>query len=317
MLTIRDFIYLDVERLKSMLSQMDKGLLESLENQVSHEVGASAGGKGSIPFLFEASGGANYVFHNQHSQTKALHDYIYNLVEDMLRDNHKLISIPQDEELGIISTRRRLIEVAPETSFLLVTGHVNIDDYNNMMRFLRNFDKLEKAITRASGQQQTTTNSSGIRSKGGTNKTSQASDISSQIKSTILPIVEQFYQSSDGKPRLAIKMMPNRDEQNLRLVGNLHPEFLREDIDTITFKYTSAPDAPWHMLAQVAAIPAENSSHSALQMPIPPEAQLEERLHQMFNALRLFERIMTSISYPEIAVTPIAIYRAPLKAKKM
>jgi hypothetical protein len=124
MLTIRDFIYLDVERLKSMLSQMDKGLLDSIQSQISHQAGATAEGKGGIPLLFEARGEANYVFQNQHTQTRALHDYIYNIVEEKLRESDALIPIPGKYEGKQISSRESFVSVASSTSFVLIQGWV-------------------------------------------------------------------------------------------------------------------------------------------------------------------------------------------------
>ncbi len=309
MLTIRDFIYLDTERLKSMLSQVDEGLLESTAKARTSEKGASTEGKGSLFGLLEAKGELSYLLQNQETETRALHDNIYNIVEDTLKRDDALILIPGDTEDRdtCISSRKQLELVATETSFVLATGLVNINDYNYLLRFLRGYEKLEKAIGAAATPSQAA-GSSRSQQQGKSGAANQKNpSTSNSIKTVVLPIIEHFYQRDTSSPsRITFKIMPNESQPDFRLVGDLQPEFLRENIDSIIYKYGSAPATPWHMFAQIAAIPSQHQSGVNMQ---GTGSEVEMALHKGFDALRGFERSGISVSYPEVAVTPIAIYR--------
>jgi hypothetical protein len=83
--SVRDFIYLDVERLKSALSQMDKGLLETVSKAGSRTKQLGAGAGGGLAAIVGLSGKADFLWTNEQTETRTLHDHIYNLVEDALR----------------------------------------------------------------------------------------------------------------------------------------------------------------------------------------------------------------------------------------
>lgn len=60
------------------------------------------------------------------------------------------------------------------------------------------------------------------------------------------------------------------------------------------------------MFAQIAAIPDTSVNNIDLSFN---ENELEKGLQTVFDAFRDLEKAGLSISFPEIAVTPIAIYR--------
>lgn len=82
---IKEFIYLDVERLKSVYAQFEKGFLKSTTDNSNTEGKFSAKlGTGSVLNLFgvNAEGMGEILRNSQKSETKILHDYMYNQVEE-------------------------------------------------------------------------------------------------------------------------------------------------------------------------------------------------------------------------------------------
>ena len=114
-------------------------------------------------------------------------------------------------------------------------------------------------------------------------------------------IFDLFYQD-----RVVVKMRPYDGVPDFRLVGNLNKEFLRDDISSIIHKYGTAPVSKWKTLAQVASIPPEERPKEA---KATKGAAIELALQNLFDVYREMELLAQSVVYPEIAVTPIAIYR--------
>jgi hypothetical protein len=74
----------------------------------------------------------------------------------------------------------------------------------------------------------------------------------------------------------------------------------------ISRKFGMAPNAEWTMFGQIAAVPEDGPQASPFEMYFSNE--IEGALEKIFEAMRGINALL-SVSYPEIAITPIAIYR--------
>ena len=83
-LELRDFIYLDVERVRSLVAQNQGGLLSERTHETEHDMGTSAGGEGGVPFLAKVQGEVNYHYLRSQSETRSLHDYLFSEFYSML-----------------------------------------------------------------------------------------------------------------------------------------------------------------------------------------------------------------------------------------
>lgn len=73
-LLIRDFIYLDVERVRSFVAQTSGGLTSERTHQNQHQVGGEGQVEGGIPLIAKATGSTDYHYLRSHSETKIV-DY--------------------------------------------------------------------------------------------------------------------------------------------------------------------------------------------------------------------------------------------------
>jgi hypothetical protein len=108
------------------------------------------------------------------------------------------------------------------------------------------------------------------------------------------------------KDRLSIKVIPFSDEPNLRIVGPLQRAHLRERLEDIRFKYGASPVDNWAVFGQVAAVPRKDEARSPQDLTFSSE--LEEAFQTVFDSLLGIDDEFR-IRYPEIAITPIAVYR--------
>lgn len=299
-LKIRDFIYLDIERLKSIIAQIEQGLINISTKLKSNnkEVMAKAGG--SLFGLLEAAGGAKYVWQNQATETKTLHDNIYNKVENALTSNDLLITIPGNIQMeSIIDSGFE--SMVSNTSFILAKGKVIINDFIRMRLMLEKFNDLGKFIAQC-GVSSLPINTPKHLKNQALKKARDKMTLDKSMIEGFKLFFDLFY-----KDRFVIKMLPFEDYPDFRLVGNLKADFLRENISSIIYKYGTAPVSEWTIFAQVASIPPKGMSKIENKIG---GADIGVALQQMFNAFREVELLaQSSVVYPEIAITPIAIYR--------
>ena len=300
-LVIRDFIFLDTERLKSIIAQIEKGLLDSTSQTTSGNKNITSEVGGSLFHLLKVAGGVNYVLHNQTTETKTLHDNIYNRVEEALIENNLLTSLPGNINIDNIS-EDKITSIINNNSFILAKGRVVINDYTRARLIFENMNEIARFIVNSRAQSLPAETSKQKRHKKQEIKQSlDAITLDKEFLKGLMKFFDIFY-----KDRIVIKVHPFVNSQYFHLVGNIKSEFLREDISSIIYKYGTAPVSEWSIFAQVASIPPKNRAPISNMFD---NTALDSALNQMFDALRGIEMVAESVTYPEIAITPIAIYR--------
>ncbi len=117
----RDFIYLDTDRVQSIIAQLQEGLLDQVIEGKNEEVSAGTRVTANLLSLlipFSASASAGYKNATDLRQNKVLHDYAFNVALDSLRDQGFLL----EDSFGSI----------PEMGFVLVEGLVRIFGYETI-----------------------------------------------------------------------------------------------------------------------------------------------------------------------------------------
>lgn len=350
MLKIRDFIYLDVERVKSIFSQIEEGLLESSieEKGDNKKLSAKSEVAGGIINVLRGKVGldSEWIWENKESETKTLHDYMYNILEEKLKENEIIYIIDGDssevEEKWINGEFSSLIS---DTSFVLIKGKVMIDDYIRLGEIASNFNEIGSAIDFMVNPQKMPNNS--------TKKKKVEQGRKKRLKSEGLALDENFVQSLSLiikkflRNPFIIKVLPFKDSLFLRFIGNLNGNFLREDMDSIVLKYGTCPVSDWWIFGQISSIfpkdydpvlkdekydklmeaiqilnsvNQDNLDEIAEAFEKIKEMELEKEieimknsgmelsLENLFNAFRNVDATF-SPKFPSITFTPIAVYR--------
>lgn len=149
---LRDFVYLDVERVKSLLAQLDRGLLSDRSDSIGSSKSAEGKVGVSIPALLDIGGAGHYVSTDQSTETRTLHDFVYSQTEEKLLELGRIKLLPND----VTSDRLRSSDVRAALSpveYVLVRGKIELSDYQYMMSILSNFNETWRIITEFSYQE--------------------------------------------------------------------------------------------------------------------------------------------------------------------
>lgn len=300
-LKVRDFIYLDIDRIRSIIAQLDEGILESTTRSSKQAAEASTGAEGSLLGIVKADGRAKFLYETNRNETRTLHDHIYNLMEVALR-KHDLLRVVEAESVTTEEEVAGLRDYLGETSFVLVSGRVEINHFTHIRELLEKLPELLKLITKSEIAKKLPSSLKPKERNAVVDKAIQEALPDRTMMDGVRLVFDLFY-----KDRIAIKMVPFRDYPNYHLTGPLQQQYLRDDIMSIIFKYGTAPESTWSMLLQVANIPRSGGEeHQA--MPTGGNA-FGELASGIFTAMRGVEKMVQSVQYPAVSVTPIAIYR--------
>ena len=341
---IREYIYLDIERIKSIFSQIEEGLLieknDSKSNKKSVEGEVKSGFLGD--FLLNIRGDAEIIFSNKNEETKVLHDYMYNYIEKKMIDRKQIIKIPQEYN------EKNFRANITSKSFVLLDCYIKIEDYSSILNIINDMNDLTVAfeifglnpfssnphINQWEETEQNLKNNSKLFDK-------------SYLEALSL-FFKQFYNE-----KIYIKCIPFDEDVLSNFIGLIKKDCLRENMEDIFFKYGISPTVKWQVFGQISSIPAKNAKNTKVlrdskfntikenwdtislilnktnqykqldkeskkiweelnlkkdDFKILKSKVLELSFEQFFESMNILSE-ETSVKYPSIKFTPIAIYR--------
>ncbi len=272
----RDFIYLDIDRVQSILAQLQQGLLNELMEQNTKESKERATASlNLLAMLLPASisGSLEQGRGTSISESKVLHDYAFEQARLTLEGEGLLVEDDLDRD------------DLPEDGFVLVRGSARISDYKTLEKISANFDKVDRIFAKKKG------------------KPPKMDKDTKQIKE-MATVIDAFF-----KDTISVDITNAR---GCEFVGPLARAHLREDIRDLIYKYSSAPEGEWVMLADIARIPSPEASEEEAIMERMEEVEggsVSSQIEKALGMLNGFQELFGSVSYPEVAVSPIAVYR--------
>ncbi len=320
--SIRDYLYLDIDRVRSIYAQATGGLTESIrelqEEIDTHSNDHQAKNESLSKSIMLGSG---------RIATRVLHDYLFTAMEKELGD--KIVEV----------SKQIICDVAPGTLFR-VSGRAEVDDVARMQIIMENYNDMYKyllAISQASEIQETvwdlqdelqTANSNrkgNRRSKKDVEtllKQLEPEEISSTIlregRAGISPLITETFRRVNGlfyDDIFEVKIIPDFDDVSV-LRGIINKEFLREDPTIIYAKYGSRPSVNWTMVGQVTTLlepkitdTETGNGENAESVEDEQDKGLRDVLEGVYDPIAVLEELLmrSSIRTTWIA-TPLAIY---------
>lgn len=134
----RDFVYLDMNRVQSIIAQLEQGVLSQvMEGATEDTKGRAQMIVNLLAMLLPVSvlGAVEHGRGTSISESRVLHDYAFEAARQSLEDEGLLLE-------GILDR-----EEVPESGFVLVRGSARISDYRTLEKIAANFDKVDKVFS--------------------------------------------------------------------------------------------------------------------------------------------------------------------------
>lgn len=296
---VRDFIYLDIERIRSLVSQLEEGLVESFSKSLGSEASVSAGIKGSALGLIKGEGGLESLWRRDSSENKTLHDYAYSKLEKILLESDLLVQCGK-EQLDYPAARVFRAELT-STSFLLLDAAVELNDFTRMKVILSNFNNIAEFLAWTQSVAAGEVAGNAVKKASAAPKSKNEMQLDARLTKGLQLVIDTLL---GGK--LVLRANPFSPDVPINFVGVLREDCLRERMSDLLTKYGSRPVQRWRLFCQVASL----DPHDSTQLPMASEAGgMGAAFVKMFDAIRAVDRTVQPYGYPDVTVTPIAVYR--------
>ncbi len=296
---LRDFVYLDWERVRSLAAQLFRGVPQDATAEKGSEVAAEGRLEGGVVGLLKGQAGADYRYFRTENETRSFHHYVYSLVEDRLSKD-RLIT-PIDAGFDFKQWTNSFFR---DSQFVRVTGVVRLMDFAWISTMLEALPKMLRTAQHAESltlkemraTQLITRQEFEAKRK---EQQKQLKDLRALKLEEITDLMRQLYGNV-----VRVKVLPDRRQPDKVLVGSGDLACFHDTAASLSQKYGYEIDADWVTLGQVnvSVIPDE-------PLPIPIGNEMEDAFEKVALVINDMIRVASAPRFPAISFTPISIYR--------
>jgi len=272
----RDFIYFNTDKIESIIAQLNQGLIKEIVESDDHKVKAELSAKTGVlakMLGLDFTGKGGYEFSRQMSDNKSLHDYAFNMALDDLGKRVKDVSNLDREAVR-------------SKNFVKIKGKLQIYDYNDLKKFMLKFDAIGDLF--------------------------KLNDTGDAPFSEFSKFIDTVYGD------LTVLQITN--SKDIGFIGVVDNKYMRETLRNLIFKYGSNPNGDWEMVCQVTRVPS-NSKNSIDDIfgafgksldtsEIGNGKSLGDFMNKVVEEFGKLYDAFASVSYPNISVEPIGVYRS-------
>lgn len=283
---IRDFIYLDIERIRSYISQVYGGLTVERTSKLEHGNTVQGSMTATLPLAFNAKADLSKYLLKSDAETKSLHDQIFDQFYQALLLTKSLRHITDSSSDTWDKT------IFNDGTFLSVKAVMTITDYKYVSNFAKRFQEITSMLAR------TTSASSNMQQK--KQAIANQKEIEKIPTKDIAGIVDEFYGDV-----VRIDFFPFREDTEKIFVGSAERDLFRRSLKDLLTCYGPTIDAGWNAVLQVnrGEYPKNKilAGHTGNAMDIA--------IKQVVSAISEVLQTAQAIDFPAVSVTPIAIFR--------
>ncbi len=330
MKSIKDLIYFDIEKAKSLVSQLNDGLIKEISREIEEESIKNSGVGVDVKFLKADTGGSTKDKKIRIERLDVFHEML-NTIEHELSNKSLLTNLNEKFSLWDTSFNEFMDEI-PNLSFLKVNGWVSFEDYDQLKNVLSNFNDIQRLIYSSNLIEREEyikmkADLENVIKQGNKGKISamekkidaylvENTDISIFDRDWIKKL--KLFLDTFSPERLNFRLLPFDDFPQFQLLANLKSQYMLEGgFNNTVFTYGSRPNIKLTVLGILTSCPREedpriNPSDEYLMSnneDLSNEAHYDKVFRNVFNSFEAFEKFFFVPRYPKIAISPIAIYR--------
>lgn len=297
---IKNFIYLDVDKLQSLSSQLFKGVTEYVVTQsnVTKEDSIDKTEKGISKETIIAD---ILKQKNSESEKKFLDDYLYLLFEENLVSNDKIINFN-----NLKNNEDNIENLLKEQKFIKIKSKIIINDINSILNTFENFNQIGQAIGNVSVYEAKKELEEQIAIATKENKQMLKKELQGLNGQTSFHLDNTFLKDLifllkyGYEDQLEVQMK----FKDKHISSNLKREYLREKEDLLVRKYSRHTEIEFTLFGIVT----QSSNKFTLEDEESEISSVKDALNNFINHITNIETQFTGRLDNEIVIDPVAIY---------
>lgn len=332
--SIKDLIYFDYDKAKSINSQINGGIISEITRAIEKE-GNIESEVGLDIKIFKSKIAGGEKEKSLKTEKIELYHELLNEVENVLEEK-KILANLNTEYLKLDSNSSIFLENLPNLTYIKATGYCSFEDNERFKRIMLNFNDVQRLIHTS-----VLDNDPEIKKykkeindlKRQIKKSNNQKDLSKlvAIEKSIDKVMEEradailldetfverieIFLNTFTPNRLNFRLAPIDDFNDFQILSNLKNQYLvNGDFENIIYTYGSKPNIKLTVFGIITSCPLIIDDRVSMNkdyegMNLPDEVIFEKAFRNVFDSFENFEKFFFVPSYPKIAISPIAIYR--------
>ncbi|WP_319229525.1 hypothetical protein [Draconibacterium orientale] len=338
--SIKDLIYFDYDKAKSINSQLSGGIISEITKAIENEVGLDSEIGFDIKLLKGKIGAGDKDKSIRTERIELFHELLNQLEQSLIK--HEVLTNINDSLDNFESSFDNFLETIPHFTYVKASGWSAFEDFDRFQRIMNNFNEIQRLIFTSALdnnpeiiqlKEQLNDLKKELKShqRGNTHKELQKLkalekrfDKTIEEESGAIFLDELFiervktFMDTFSPNRLNFRLAPFDSYNNFQILASLKNKYLvNSDFENIIYTYGSRPNVKLSVIGIITSCPQRVDSRIDLReefnetddSELSEEASFEMAFRNVFSSFEGFEKFFFAPSFPKISISPIAIYR--------
>ncbi|MCH7410178.1 hypothetical protein MM239_12290 [Belliella sp. DSM 111904] len=338
--SIKDLIYFDFEKARSLISQLNGGLVSEISRAIENEGEL----KSNVGFNLFLKGGIEGRDKEKNIKVEKIDLYheLLNQIEKELQEKKLLIDI-NEYFMSAKGSFNDFIEKLPSFSFIKSNGWSQFEDFERFKNIFSNFNEIQRMVY-SSGlldnpeikkiQEQISDERKNIQLMGDRNvknkefgklkayekKFDELLKSHTEIGTLDEVFIERIKMFMDtfSPNRLNFRQIPFDDFNDFQILASLKEKYLVDSsLENIIYTYGTRPNIKLSVFGIITSCPRKEENRVDLSdeylafddKELDEVKSFDKALRNVFKSFEEFEKFFFVPTYPKFAISPIAIYR--------
>ncbi|MGD1841051.1 MAG: hypothetical protein ACFB0B_09165 [Thermonemataceae bacterium] len=338
--SIKDLIYFDLEKARSLISQLKGELISEVfrafedENEINSGVGFDLK-------LFKGNTGGKEKDKKIRTEKIEVYHELLNQIESEL-DNKELLTDLNKSFDSFDGTFDDFMKLTPEFSFIKANGWSRFEDFERLKNIFSNFNEIQRLVF--SSQLLENTEIQEIQkkikdAKKGVEKLerNQRAKELAKLKSLEAQFDKKLQEVTDiriadetfiermkllfdtfSPNRLNFRLLPLDNFSNFQILSNLKEKYLIDsNFESIIYTYGTRPNIKLSIFGIITSCPRPTDDRVDLSEEflaygdneLNKVQTFDKAFRNVFQSFEEFEKFLFVPTYPKLAISPVAIYR--------
>jgi hypothetical protein len=340
MKSIKDIIYFDYDKAKSLNSQLNGGIINEITRAIEEEGSLDSEIGFDLKIIKGKLGGGEKEKTIKTERIELYHELL-NEVEDTLKEK----KILKDLNISLLENGQSyndFLQNVPNYTYVKATGWSSFEDFERFKRIMSNFNEIQRLIFASALQSNPeilqlrkqindlqkdakisnspSSNKEIIRLKGlerNFDKILEEQTDAALLDETFIERLKTFLNTFTPN-RLNFRLSPFDIFNDFQILANLKSQYLvNGDFENVIFTYGSRPNIKLTVFGIITSCPQKidlridqnNEYDNYGENEMPDEVIFEKAFRRVFSSFENFENFFFVPTFPKIAISPIAIYR--------
>lgn len=337
MKSVKDLIYFDYDKAKSLNSQLSGGLISELTRAIE-DVGGSASDLGFDIKVLKGKFSTSDTERSIRTEKIELYHELLNEIESKLSERNVLKDLNQSLTADGKTFDDFLVNV-PNYTYIKANGWSSFEDFGRFKNIMANFNDIQRLIYASAieNNPELTAKRKEINElKRGLKKAKNHKELAKLkvvekqfdkiieenteahlLDETFVERVKTFLDTFSPN-RLNFRLAPFDSFPEFQILSNLKSDYLvNGNFENVIFTYGSRPNIKLSVFGIITSCPRKEDIRIDLndeylgydESQLSKEAVYDKIFRNVFSSFENFEKFFFVPSYPKIAISPIGIYR--------